>query len=93
MMLNLEQTKTIVKELYEIYGYNIINYDLSFVQRTLIKFSSKYNCKDYEHLKKVLLQDETLIHDFFDNLFINVSEMFRDPEVFDIRLLAKLKIC
>ena len=37
----------------------------------------------YEDLESLLLQDETLIHDFFDKLFINVSEMFRDPKVFN----------
>jgi chemotaxis protein methyltransferase CheR len=82
MILTLDETKKITKKLYELYDYNILNYDLAFVQRTLIKFSNQYNCKTYEALKELLLQDETLIHDFFDKLFINVSEMFRDPEVF-----------
>lgn len=82
MILTLEQTKEIAQELYALYGYNILNYDLAFVQRTLIKFSNTYKCAEFKSLKKLLLEDETLIHDFFDTLFINVSEMFRDPEVF-----------
>lgn len=60
---------------------NILNYDLSFfIQRTLIKFATEYNCNTYESLESLLLQDETLIHTF-DKLFVNVSEMFRDPKV------------
>jgi chemotaxis protein methyltransferase CheR len=82
MILSLDQTRNISNELYELYDYNILNYDIAFVQRTLIKFSNQHNCKTFEDLKEVLLQDETLIHDFFDKLFINVSEMFRDSEVF-----------
>lgn len=82
MIVNISQTKEISNKLFELYGYNILNYDLAFIQRTLIKFSNQYNCSNYENLKLLLLQDETLIHDFFDKLFINVSEMFRDPEVF-----------
>jgi chemotaxis protein methyltransferase CheR len=84
MILNLKQTNELAKELYRLYGYNILNYDLSFVQRALIKFSNIHKCVDYEALKKLLLEDETLIHQFFDKLFINVSEMFRDPEVFSV---------
>lgn len=82
MIINLEQTKEITEKLFEFYGYNILNYDLAFIQRTLIKFATLYNFDNYEDLKTLLLRDETLIHDFFDKLFINVSEMFRDPKVF-----------
>lgn len=82
MIINLNQTKEIITKLFDLYGYNILNYDLSFIQRTLIKFATEYNCNTYESLESLLLQDETLIHTFFDKLFINVSEMFRDPKVF-----------
>lgn len=84
MIIDLKQTDEIAQELYSLYGYNILNYDLSFVQRTLIKFANEYRCKDVDSLRKKLLHDETLIHDFFDKLFINVSSMFRDPKVFEV---------
>jgi chemotaxis protein methyltransferase CheR len=61
-----------------------MNYDISFVQRTFIKYANMAKIKDYDSLKRRLLEDETQISDFFDRLFINVSEMFRDPEVFAI---------
>ena len=64
MIINLEQTKKIAIKLNEVYGYNILNYDMAFVQRTLIKFSDKYDCKDYKSIKKLLLHDETLMHQF-----------------------------
>jgi len=84
MMINLDQTKKIAVKLNEIYGYNILNYDLAFVQRTLIKFSDKHNCKDYKSIEKLILYDETLMHQFFDKLFINVSEMFRDTNIVSV---------
>lgn len=82
MIVNINQAKEISNKLFELYGYNILNYDLGFIQSTLIRFSKKYNCNTYKELELLLLQDEILIHDFFDKLFINISEMFRDPEVF-----------
>jgi len=84
MLTGLNETKKLANKLYELYGYNILNYDLAFIQKTFIKFSERYNCKDYESLERLILGDETLIHDFLDDLFINVTEMFRDPEVFRI---------
>ena len=82
MILTLDETKDITQSLYELYQYNILNYDLAFVQRSLIKFSNMNHISDFISLKKFLLEDESLIHDFFDTLFINVSEMYRDPKVF-----------
>jgi chemotaxis protein methyltransferase CheR len=82
MTLTLEQTKKIIQKLYDLYAYDVLNYDVSFLQRTLIKFSNEHNCSNYKELERKLLEDETLIDDFFNKLFINVSEMFRDPEVF-----------
>jgi chemotaxis protein methyltransferase CheR len=84
MELNLEQTREIVREIYNHYGWNGLNYDISFLQRRLGKFSVVHKCENYPHLRKILLQDETLVETFIDSLCINVSEMFRDEEVFQV---------
>ena len=84
MIIDIDKARKLATKLYELYGYNILNYDLAFVQKTFIKFSERHNCENYESIEKLLLSDETLIHDFLDELFINVTEMFRDPEVFRV---------
>lgn len=82
MIINLEQTKQLADELYTLFGYSVSNYDLAYLQRMFISFSNQYKCSQYQELKKLLLEDETLILEFIEKLFINVSEMFRDPLVF-----------
>jgi len=82
--LSLEQTKKIIDDIYTYYGYNISNYDLSFIRKRLIQKAEKYKATDFQDLHRIILRDETIIHNLFDNIFINVSDFFRDPEVFKI---------
>lgn len=82
MILTLEETAVLAQDFYQMYGYSISNYDMAYLQRMFISFSQQYKCHHYKDLRKKLLEDETLILEFIDNLFINVSQMFRDPEVF-----------
>jgi chemotaxis protein methyltransferase CheR len=73
----------LLNNIHKVYGYDILNYDLSFVTRILKKFATYNNIEDMSYLKEVLLSDETLTHEFINMLFINVSTMFRDPDVFN----------
>ena len=82
MILTLEETKQLADDLYNFFGYSVASYDAAYLQRMFISFSNQYKCTKLEELKKLLLQDETLILEFVDKLFINVSQMFRDPAVF-----------
>lgn len=84
MIATHEQTRSIAKSILEMYGYNITNYDPAFLQRGLTRFGLEHQCHDYGSIRKLLLEDETLIREFLDKIFINVSEMFRDPDVFSI---------
>jgi chemotaxis protein methyltransferase CheR len=71
----------ITNSIFDIYGYDIRNYDISFLERSLLKF---FKLNHIHHdFKNYILKDETLIHQFIDSLFINVSTMFRDPFVFE----------
>ncbi len=82
MHFEATQVNKIVQDLYNIYHYDIVNYSVPFLQRMLVKFAKKHDCYDFESFQKLLLHDETLIQNFLNTLHINVSEMFRDPPVF-----------
>ncbi|MFA5984449.1 MAG: protein-glutamate O-methyltransferase CheR [Methylococcaceae bacterium] len=81
-MVTTVQAQDLTQTIQQIYGYQISNYDLGFLQRGLIRFGVVQKTQDYDVIKKLLLEDETLIKSYLDLLFINVSEMFRDPSVF-----------
>jgi chemotaxis protein methyltransferase CheR len=77
-----EQSIQIAKDISNIYGYDISHYDSRFIQSILNKFADIHNIHGYENIKKFILTDETLVNQFVNMLFINVSTMFRDADVF-----------
>ena len=81
-MITLNETKKLLVEIHTKYGYNMMNYDLSFSQKTIIKSMKSFNKHTYEDFRTYVLGDEMFIKEMFGNFFINVSWMFRDPEVF-----------
>jgi chemotaxis protein methyltransferase CheR len=84
MDLTIEQTKKIVEDIYKFYGYNILNYNMTFIRKRLLQKAHKYNATTFSQLHRIIISDETVIHNLFDNIFINVSDFFRDSEVFKI---------
>ncbi len=81
-MITLNETKKLLVEIHSKFGYNMMNYDLSFSQKTIIKTMKSFHKHNYEDFRAYVLGDEMFIKEMFGNFFINVSWMFRDPEVF-----------
>ncbi len=63
-------------------GIDISCYSTSFISRRLEYRMNSYNIKDHKEYIR-LLEDGDELNIFIANLSINVTEFFRDPDVFD----------
>lgn len=64
------------------YGYDFRNYSRSHIKRRLL---NRLNLSEFESipdLQSEVLKDQDLFHDILKDFSINVTEMFRDPDLF-----------
>lgn len=66
------------------YGINLSAYKTNQLDRRIESFINRANAKDGQELIKMLKADSVLDKKFLDFLTINVSEFYRNKEMFDI---------
>ncbi len=76
------------KELAEIilakYQFDFTNYAVSSFKRRIISFMRKHNIKEYDELKRKILKSYEFFERFLNDVTVNTTELFRDPEVWRI---------
>lgn len=63
------------------HGYDFSEYAQASLKRRILGVVSHYNLANVTQLTEKLLHDDTLLPDLLARLSVPVSEMFRDPEV------------
>lgn len=67
---------------FEHLGYDFRHYSDASRNRRLARFVDKYSLGTISAAQGRVLRDKTLLPDFLSAMTVNVTEMFRDPEVF-----------
>lgn len=71
-----------LNEINNTYGYDYKNYSKESVLRMIKKEMKNNDCFDFEKFKETIFEDYANFESLFLTLSINVTEFFRNPEVF-----------
>lgn len=80
-LLNIE-LKLLLEAIFLRYGYDFRNYSKAHVKRRVLHRLGFSNLLTITELQNKILRDKELFKDFLDDLSINVTEMFRDPDFY-----------
>lgn len=72
----------LLEAVYQRYGYDFRNYASSSLQRRITYSMNAENVHSISELQGRILYNREAMHRFIQDLSINVTEMFRDPEFF-----------
>lgn len=81
-MINNEEIKELLESIRFIYGYDFTEYSVASVKRRLEHFMKGYKIESIRELAKRVLKEEVFFEQFVQELTINVTEMFRDPQFY-----------
>jgi len=92
-LLNIE-LKLLMEAIFLRYGYDFRNYSKAHIKRRVLHRLGLGNIATVTDLQNKILRDRLFFNDFLDDLSINVTEMFRDPDFyksFRENIVPKLK--
>lgn len=76
------EIKLLLQAVHQKYGYDFSNYSKAHLKRRILHRLSLSGLKTISELQSKILWDTEAHKDFLQDLSINVTEMFRDPEVY-----------
>jgi chemotaxis protein methyltransferase CheR len=79
--IGIVDTRNILSLINEKYNYDFSDYALTSLKRRIEKFIEQNNLKYADLLINKLMESETFIDPFIDQLTVPSSEMFRDPSL------------
>lgn len=74
--------QNLTEAIHKKYGYNFADYSADSFQRRLNSFMIRFAVSDLDELEKKVLNDDHFFNKFLEEITVNVTEMFRDPEFF-----------
>ncbi len=92
-LLNIE-IKLLMEGVFLRYGYDFRNYSKAHIKRRVLHRLGISTLSSVSRLQDLVLRDREFFIEFLDDLSINVTEMFRDPEFFKSlreKIIPKLK--
>lgn len=80
-LLNIE-LKLLLEAIFLRYGYDFRNYSKAHIKRRVLHRLGTSRISTVTDLQNKVLRDRDFFMEFLDDLSINVTEMFRDPEFY-----------
>lgn len=80
-LLNIE-IKLLLEAIFLRYGYDFRNYSKAHIKRRILHRLNISHTKTVSELLHKTLRDKDLFRELLDDLSINVTEMYRDPEFY-----------
>ncbi|MCK5110258.1 MAG: hypothetical protein KAQ94_01970 [Arcobacteraceae bacterium] len=77
-----ERINKLIYNIYKVYGYDFRDYDKRSVTRRVELLRGELGIDTFSEFEELILNDVDTFELFFKKLSINVSEFFRDTEVF-----------
>lgn len=83
-ILKDEEIETLINQIHNIYGYDFSGYSLQSFKRRIIRILSKFRIQNFRELQEKLQENKFFFNDFIDEITVNVTEMFRDPDFYKV---------
>src|SRR5665647_1535830 len=80
-LLNIE-IQLLLQAIFLRYGYDFRNYSKAHIKRRVLHRLGTSMLSSVSQLQDRILRDREFFNEFLDDLSINVTEMFRDPEFY-----------
>lgn len=77
-----EEVAALIDIIHSKYGYDFSNYSESSLMRRIDRIMLNYNIPTFAELRYKIMNDEIFFNSFIEELTVNVTEMFRDPDFF-----------
>ncbi len=82
--VGIESARELADIILAKYQFDFTNYAVSSFKRRIISFMRKHNIKEYAELKRKILKSQDFFVRFLNDVTVNTTELFRDPEVWRI---------
>lgn len=80
--LKVKEVNDLLKDINMIYGYDYTEYQVDSIIRRINIAMTREGVYDFQLFKDLVLNNEEVFHNLFLDLSINITEFFRNPEVF-----------
>ncbi|SET36775.1 chemotaxis protein methyltransferase CheR [Natronincola peptidivorans] len=80
--LNEEEIKVLLQAIYHKYGYDYTQYNMQSIKRRIHNIMTRLNLQTIEELEADVLNNKNTFKEVFLEFSINITDFFRDPEVF-----------
>lgn len=82
--LDDEHIETILNDLFEVYGYDFLNYSRASLKRRIQRLISLDNFESFAEFRFRLRSDKDYLTRFVEQVTVNVTEMFRDTSFYKV---------
>src|SRR3954454_14786001 len=82
--INDKETDEILSEVNKTYGYDFTDYARASLQRRINRFMADAGFDNAAEMKPHLLNDKNVFDQFLQRITVNVTEMFRDPQFYQV---------
>ena len=81
--LSEEELKAFIVAVYNRYGLDFRNYEVKSLKRGMSRLMMKHDLKTSLDLWSRVLRDPDFFHNSIDDLMVNLTELFRNPEAWE----------
>ncbi|MAZ44976.1 MAG: chemotaxis protein CheR [Legionellales bacterium] len=78
------EIELLLEGILRVYGYDFRHYARSSLRRRLDSILNDLSLKNYSQLQELVLHDERVFNKFLLRMSITVTEMFRDPDFYQV---------
>lgn len=83
-MVNDKELEVLINEIYEYYGYDFSGYSVASFKRRVERIFDLDGHKDFTSLLSRIRADEEYFKRVVEEITVNVTEMFRDPQFYKV---------
>ncbi len=81
-IINESEIEILTNQVYHKYGYDFSDYSYTSIKRRIDRIIYNYKILSFEFLIDKVINDPVFFNTFLEEITVNVTEMFRDPEFY-----------
>lgn len=81
-IINESEVEKLINLVYQKYGYDFSDYSYTSFKRRIDRIIYNYKILSFEFLIDKVINDPVFFNTFLEEITVNVTEMFRDPEFY-----------
>ncbi|MEQ9009174.1 MAG: protein-glutamate O-methyltransferase CheR, partial [Ekhidna sp.] len=80
-MISDEELTALMQAINNRYGLDFTNYERTSLKRGIVRLMMKHNMESIIELWSLILKDNEFFLNAIDDLLVNLTELFRNPDV------------